>query len=212
MSCSALPNFLLSGPRGPARGYRGRLCVQSCPKVPEDQGARLSGNVTLTALAAGRLSDLRPVAANAEAELGRKRANPHGVNPIISGTSPLLAYARNSRLAANVGISLMAPRVDGLEKSEACRRRWWRGLALVRRKRRGSPQPPAVNAGRWSGARTWQLPWPESIGDGNRCAARVRLAATTRGSRGAPPVTAGRTDSERQARHGSARASKSSSY
>ena len=51
-------------------------CGQSCPKASETQGVTPPGRTRLTGLAAGRLADLRPVAANAGTERGRKACQP----------------------------------------------------------------------------------------------------------------------------------------
>lgn len=87
-----------------------------------------------------------------------------------------------------------------------------RGLAVVGRKGRGSLPPTAVNAGRPHGALA-----PKSRPGWNQLSTKHvrRPPAVGRDDARLMPrsvVTAGRTDCARQARRGSARANRSSSY
>lgn len=145
-------NFLLSGQRGLARGHRGRLCGQSCPKVLENQGASRPGGRSDRL---GRNSRLRPASAcgqRLELGLAGTRGKPHDVNLIIGRTCAPPASDRNSGLAANAENVLVVGRVDVSENEKLTGSHRWRGLAAIGRKRRGSPPPAAVNAGRSCGA------------------------------------------------------------
>ena len=183
-------NFLLSGPRGPARGHRRRLRGQSRGKTLESQGSRL----VLVALSA--LPHASPQGATQPC--GRARPTPgpglagttgkrRSVNLIPGGTArPAIAASHMRPMPV---ASSPEDRVDLSERGPLTRGRPWRVLGAVGRRSRDSPRPAAVNAGRPCGEGTRQPPESESVEHRASGGARLRLAAATRGSCGPGGVT-----------------------
>ena len=106
------PNVLLSGPPGPARGHRGRLCAQSCPNVLGNQGgSRPVSKLRQTWLRFAYQPRVRSRPTPSAGARGN-RGKPHEVNPIIGRTCGPHTNDRSVAPAANAGVSPREARVD----------------------------------------------------------------------------------------------------
>jgi hypothetical protein len=208
---SCLPNFLLSGPRGRARSHRGPLSVKCRPKGPENQGATCFRAAFSRML--GCKPSLRPApdcSQRREPDLAQN-VQRRGVSLKTGRTGARRASDRRVPLAANAGspLSRLASMCLNTRNQDGCRRRglaggWLRAVSLA-----AARLQPTLEQGE---APKRSNPRAESISDGNARGDSGAVGCDYARLMRRSPVTAGRTDCERQARRDSAHVNRPSSY